>query len=89
LFEKAKARPIDLAIDEKTHEAFMAQAGCEGQLALGYVKRGFRVTQSLVMQPRDVFERRIAHRRVVTIDVECAHTERLSTDYTDATDFSV
>ncbi len=51
----------------------MAQAGCERQFALGYVKRRFSVAESLVVQARDVFERRIAHRGVIAIDIESSH----------------
>jgi len=56
LFEKAKTRTIDLAVDEKTHEAFVTEAGREWQFSLRYVERGFSVAETFVVQPRDVFK---------------------------------
>src|ERR1043165_2817222 len=51
----------------------MAQARSERDLALSYIERRFGVAESLIVQACDVFVRRIAHRGVVAIDVECSH----------------
>ena len=64
---------IDLAVDEQTHETFVAQADSERQFALGDVESGFGIAQSLVVQARHIFERCVAHGGVVTIDIECSH----------------
>jgi hypothetical protein len=76
LFEEAKTRTIDLAVDEETNQAFVTEARCEGQLSLGYVERRFGVAEPSVVQPGDVLERRVAHRGVVSIDVQGAHIRR-------------
>ena len=73
LFEKAQSRAIDLTVDQETNQTLVAQARREGQFALRDVERGFRIAEWLIVQPRDVFVRRVAHRGVITIDVECAH----------------
>ena len=62
----AKTRAIDLAVDEESHESFVPEAGCEREFALSDVERSFGITQSLVVEPRHVFERRVAHSGVVS-----------------------
>jgi len=47
----------------------VAQAGREGKFALRDVKRSFGVTQSLIVETRYIFERRVAHRGVVAINI--------------------
>ena len=74
LFEKTQARAIDLAVDQQTQQALMTEAGSERQLALGYVKSGFSVTESLIVKASDVFKRRVTHRGVVAVDVESSHS---------------
>src|SRR5215207_69213 len=51
----------------------MAQAGSEGKFALRDIERRLRIAQSLIVEPRDIFERCVAHCRVITIDIESAH----------------
>ena len=46
LFEEAKTRAIDLAVDEQTNETFVTEAGRKRQLSLGDVESGFRVAES-------------------------------------------
>jgi hypothetical protein len=69
LFEKAKTRAIDLAVDEEPHETLVAEAWREGKFALRDVESSFRITQSLIVEPRHIFKRRVAHRSVITIDI--------------------
>src|SRR5258705_11118318 len=70
LFEKSKPRAIDLAIHQQSHQALMAQAGCERQLTLCHVESSVSIAKPLIVQTCYVLERGIAHGRVVTIDVE-------------------
>src|SRR6185503_12236935 len=78
LFEKAKTRAIDLTVDEQSYEPLVAQARGEGKFALSDVERRFRIAQPLTVEPRHIFERRVAHGGVVTIDVESAHQVTIS-----------
>src|SRR5688572_3507320 len=78
LLEKTQTRPIDLTVDEQSYQTFMAQAGREWQLSLSDVKGRLRVAQSSVVQAGDVFERRVTHCSVISIDVESAH--KISSD---------
>ena len=73
LFEEAKTRAIDLAINEQPHEPLVAQAGRERKFALRDVERRLRVTQPLVVETRHIFKRRVAHRSVIAIDIESSH----------------
>jgi hypothetical protein len=47
----------------------MAQAGREREFALGDVKGGLSVAEKAVVQTSHVFERRVAHGGVVSVDV--------------------
>ena len=73
LFQKAQARPINLAVDKQAHEPRVTKHRGERQLALSNVERRLRFAQLFVVQPRYVLVGRVAHRGVVSIDVECAH----------------
>ena len=74
LFEKTKTRTIDLAVDEQTDQPFMAQTGSERDFALRYIESRFCVAESLIVQARAILVRRIAHRSVIAIDIESAHS---------------
>ena len=52
----------------------MTETGSERQFALGYVKSGFGVAESLIVKASDVLKRRVTHRGVVAIDIEGAHS---------------
>jgi hypothetical protein len=69
LFEKSQARAIDLAINEKTYQAFMTKAGSKRELPLGNVEGRFGITQAAIVETRDVLEGRIPHGGVISIDV--------------------
>jgi hypothetical protein len=69
LFEKAQPGPIDLAVDEETDQTLMAQAGSEGKFSLRYVERGLGVAEPTVVKTRYVFEGRVTHGGVISIDV--------------------
>ncbi len=73
LFEKAYARSINLTIDQQPHESFMPQAWRERQLPLRHIKGGLGRAQTSVVQPRRILVRRVAHRGVIAINVQCAH----------------
>ena len=75
LFQKTQPRAIDLAVDEQAHEPFVTETRSERKFALRDVEGGFSVAEWLVVQTRHVFEGRVAHGRMVTIDVECAHAK--------------
>src|SRR5437762_13904466 len=47
LLEKSHARPIDLAVNEQTNQAFMSQHRRKRQLALRHIERRDRFTQRL------------------------------------------
>ena len=51
----------------------MAQARCESEFALSDVERRVSFAQRLIVETRLFFERGVAHRGMVTIDVEGAH----------------
>jgi hypothetical protein len=69
LFEKPQTRTIDLTINQQTNKTFMTKTRSEKQLALCDVKGRFGIAQALIMESRDVFEGRIAHGGMVSIDV--------------------
>ena len=73
LFEKSQTRAIDLTVDQQTDQAVMAQAGSKRQLSLRHIERGLGIAEWTVMEASHVFVRRVAHRGVITINVECAH----------------
>src|SRR5215467_4022094 len=50
LFEKTQSRAIDLAIDQQTNEAFVAEARGEVEFALGDVESGFSFAERLIAQ---------------------------------------
>ena len=52
-----------------TNETFVSEAGREGKFALRDVEGCFGVAEWLIVQACDVFERRVAHRCMVTIEV--------------------
>jgi hypothetical protein len=75
LFQKTESRSIDLAVDKQADQPFVAQARRESEFALGDVEGRFGVAERLTVQARHVFERRVAHGRVITVDVQGAHAK--------------
>ena len=55
----------------------MAEAGREWEFSLCYVEGRFGVAEATVVQPGDVLERRVAHRGVVSIDIQRSHLRDL------------
>lgn len=69
LLQESQTRTIYLTVNKQTDETLMAQARRERQLALRYIKRCLCFAERTIVQTRDVFVRRVAHRGVVAIDV--------------------
>ena len=77
LFEKTKARAINLAVDEQTNETFVTEHRREGKLALRAVKRGGSFAERLAVNARYVLVRRVAHGRVIAIEIQRAHRAKM------------
>ncbi|HEU4479403.1 MAG TPA: hypothetical protein VFR80_12865 [Pyrinomonadaceae bacterium] len=73
LLEEAEPGAIELTVDEQTNEAFVPEARREGEFTLGDVEGRLSIAKLLIMEPRYVLVRRIAHGSVITIEVESAH----------------
>jgi hypothetical protein len=73
LLQEAQPWAIYFTVNKQMHQAAMAQARSKGDLALSYIKRRLGVAEWTVVKAGYVFVRRVAHRGVITIYVECAH----------------
>jgi len=69
LLQKSQPRAVNLAIDQETDQALVAQARGERQLSLSHIKCRPEVTEWTVMDPSHVFVGRVAHGGVITIYV--------------------
>src|SRR6266550_401416 len=77
LFKKAQARPIDLTVNQQTDQTLVTQHRRERQLALRAVESRDGVAERLAMNARHVFVGGVAHRGVISIDVERAHGAKI------------
>src|SRR5574341_1023008 len=73
LFEKTQPRAIDLTVDQKTHEALVPKNGGKRELPLGAIEGGGDLAKWLVVYAGRVLVRRVAHRRVIPVEVQRAH----------------
>jgi Tfp pilus assembly protein PilX len=58
-----------LTVNEQTNQTRVTEAGSERQFALRYIESGLRIAEWSIVQTRDFLIRRVAHRRVITINV--------------------
>src|SRR5207253_8236484 len=73
LLEKSQPWPIDLTVNQQTHQSLVTKDRREGKFALGAIKGRAGFAQWLTMNARHFLIRRVAHSRVIAVEIERSH----------------